>query len=456
MTTSKVAQMNLYAGATTSVSQVNNSQTDDFSKIFATQSADAGSKAQAKTETEDVNNAEGSNIAGEADAAKDTNEVKEKNATEETTQAKDAEEATDVSDVENTKDTAQTGDESELDTEKVMEAITEIMATIQNVLGVTQEELQSALEELGVTPEELLNTDMIPKIVVALTEGADELSIMTNEQLFANIQEITTKVEGLLTELSQEMKLSKEALQEMIQNMPQAEETVEEPVRVIMPENTTDIPTSEENRIQVSVERAEPVRNTDERSQSGSAGADQQMTFAQTVVEQMEQAVAKTETTYSAYTTTENIMNQIQDVIKVIQSQDMTEMELQLHPASLGNVRVQLSVKEGVLTASFTTENEVVKAALESQMIVLKQNFEEQGIKVEAVEVTVATHEFERNLDQHEEGSGEEAFAEKKKSGRRISLSELMNELDEDTLSDEDRIVAEMMKQNGNTVDYTV
>ena len=131
-------------------------------------------------------------------------------------------------------------------------------------------------------------------------------------------------------------------------------------------------------------------------------------------------------------------------------------MELQLHPATLGNVRVQLAVTEGVLTATFTTENEAVRAALESQMLVLKQNFEEQGIKVEAVEVTVASHAFERNLDSSENGAGEEQTPEKKKSGRRISLTELMNEIEEEELSDEDRIVAEMMRQNGNTVDYTV
>ena len=89
-------------------------------------------------------------------------------------------------------------------------------------------------------------------------------------------------------------------------------------------------------------------------------------------------------------------------------------------------------------------------------MLVLKQNFEQQGIKVEAVEVTVASHAFERNLDSNQNGAGEEQTPEKKKSGRRITLTELMSDVEEENLSDEDRIVAEMMKQNGNTVDYTV
>ena len=449
MTTSKVTQIGLYAGTSQTAGQVKNDQSDEFSKIFASQSAQTEPKTQTKQEnTEDVESTE--NVENVSEAKEDTS-VKD------TAKAEDTEDIKDVAETENTEDTVQNVDGEELDTEKVMEAIAEIMATIQDVLGVTPEELQSALEELGLSVEDLLNTDMIPKIVVALTEGADELSVMTNEEMFANVQEITTKVEGLLNDLSKQMDISPENLKEMLQNMPQAEPVAEEEiVQTVKTDNTTEVPVMEESRVQVSVERAETSKSAEDGRQSADTGSNQQMTFAQTVVDQIEQAVAKTEVTYTSYSTTENIMNQIQDVIKVIQTQDLTEMELQLHPATLGHVRVQLSVNEGVLTATFTTENEAVRAALESQMLVLKQNFEEQGIKVEAVEVTVASHAFERNLDSSENGAGEEGAPEKKKSGRRISLTELMNEVEEEELSDEDRIVAEMMRQNGNTVDYTV
>ena len=268
----------------------------------------------------------------------------------------------------------------------------------------------------------------------------------------------STTLERIATVMDISPEDLKGMLQDMTQNMEQPEIVVEEEtVSVVKTDDMPEVPVTEENRVQVSVERTESSRHTEDGKQGSDANANQQMTFAQNVAEQIEQAVAsKTETTYSSYSTTQNIMNQIQDVIKVIQTQDLTEMELQLHPATLGNVKVQLAVTEGVLTATFTTENEVVKAALESQMLVLKQNFEEQGIKVEAVEVTVASHAFERNLDGNENGAGEDKTPEKKKSGRRISLTELMSEVEEEELSDEDRIVAEMMRQNGNTVDYTV
>ncbi|MGN0155891.1 MAG: flagellar hook-length control protein FliK [Lachnospiraceae bacterium] len=177
----------------------------------------------------------------------------------------------------------------------------------------------------------------------------------------------------------------------------------------------------------------------------------------QQTMEQLKNAVGKAQdvqnTTYTA-ATTESIMNQITEAVKMTMKEDMTQMELQLHPASLGNVRVQVAAKDGVITASFTTQNEQVKAALESQIVVLKENFEQQGIKVEAVEVTVASHAFERNLDSNE-NSSKDQMTEKKKAVRRINLSNVTDDFEEEGLLEEEKIVADMMRQNGNTVDYT-
>ena len=42
-----------------------------------------------------------------------------------------------------------------------------------------------------------------------------------------------------------------------------------------------------------------------------------------------------------------------------------------------------------------------VKEALESQLVLFKQNMNQAGVKVDAVEVTVGSHELERNLEQN-------------------------------------------------------
>ncbi len=156
--------------------------------------------------------------------------------------------------------------------------------------------------------------------------------------------------------------------------------------------------------------------------------------------------------TYQAAQTQE-IMDQIVEYMKVNLRADVQEMELQLHPASLGTVNVQIASKEGMVTAHFTTQNETVRAIIETQLIQLKEQFEEQGIKVDAVEVTVANHQYGQQFSQ----DGEATQKDQKKSGkgvRRLNLDELEDEEDLETMEESDRISVEMMRQNGGTVDY--
>ena len=141
--------------------------------------------------------------------------------------------------------------------------------------------------------------------------------------------------------------------------------------------------------------------------------------------------------------------------MKTVTNGDFSDVEMQLHPASLGTLHIHVTNNAGVITASFVTENEAVKAAVESQMVRLAEQFEAQGVRVEAVEVTVASHGFEGNLDQSAGQS--ESGNESSRSGRRTRRIDLSgdDELDTSEMDDEERIAAEMMAANGNKVDYT-
>ena len=446
MTTSAVSQINLFGNAQSATASVKNEQNDSFSQIFASQAetkAETGAQAAKAEETRKVNEESGNEEVKDVEKNAETNDVQET-----------TEEKTDEIEMEKT--------DKVLSEEEAKEAVEELLTKISEVMNVTPQDIQNALEELGMTVEELLNTENIPALVVALTEGADELSVMTNEDVFANVQEITGKVEELLADLSAKSGMSfaeiQEAMAKMAEHNPAAEDDV-----VYTNANPTDALTTDElattleNSNVTDMQAVSRETTRDDRQGAANDNAnEQQMSFAQTIADKLEQAVAKTDAVASSYTTTtESVMNQIRDAIRVIQTQDMTEMELQLHPASLGNLRIQIAAKEGVVTAVFTTENETVRAALESQLVTLKENFAQQGVKVEAVEVTVASHAFEQNLNGDESNAGEQ-MPEKKRGSRRITLSDLTADNLVEELSDEDRIVAEMMKENGNTVDYTV
>ena len=151
---------------------------------------------------------------------------------------------------------------------------------------------------------------------------------------------------------------------------------------------------------------------------------------------------------------TEEIARQILDHMKVQVKEGVSELEMQLHPASLGNVHVLLVAKEGNITAQFTAQTEAVKAALESQMVQLREQFEEQGIKVDAVEVAVSNHQFEKQYQGDEQREFQRNDRNKVRT-RRINLEELEDEELDLLLTDEEKLQADIMKKNGSTVDFT-
>ena len=150
-----------------------------------------------------------------------------------------------------------------------------------------------------------------------------------------------------------------------------------------------------------------------------------------------------------------DVIRQVSEFTRVMYQGDTTSMEMQLNPENLGKIYVQVTAKEGVVTAHLAVQNEIVKEALENQTIQLRENMNQQGIKVEAVEVTIASHEFERNLEQNQQGNAQDEQREQASKSQRRNIS--MNQLDEMSglMSEEEMLVAKIMRDNGNSVDFT-
>jgi len=153
---------------------------------------------------------------------------------------------------------------------------------------------------------------------------------------------------------------------------------------------------------------------------------------------------------------TQNIIRQISDYMRLNVSGPETSLEMQLNPANLGRVGINISVREGAVTAQIAVENATVKQALESQMVTLRENMNNQGLKVEAVEVTIASHEFEQNLEngaptgqQQSQPGGEGRQNER---NRNLNLQDLTAEGLEE-MPEEQQLAARIMKDNGNSMD---
>ena len=379
------------------------------------------------------------------------------------------------------KTTGKSDQEEELET-AVVEAADEMVQQIADTFQVTVEEVENVLESLGLTALDLLNPENLTNVVLALNPDCDVLTLMTSEELYADLKFLMGTSEELRKQLTQNFEMSEEemnsvlnVLKENVVAQASVDEAVQTPEMVLEVEKTEihkDLKNTEVIDNAEAIDNAEydgtvlpkteEVRDRGEHSsekgeESGSLAG---QNFNQNFVEKLADAVENTShaSSFSEGIRGQDIMNQITEQIRVHVKQDTTEMELQLHPASLGSVKVQITSAGGVMTAVFTTENETVKAALEAQLIQLKDNFTQQGLKVESIEVNVSAHGFERSLDQQEQEQNRFQDSKSKKGNRRIRLNGLEDVegiLGENIASD-DRIVADMMIRNGNTVDYTV
>ena len=59
-----------------------------------------------------------------------------------------------------------------------------------------------------------------------------------------------------------------------------------------------------------------------------------------------------------------------------------SEISLQLVPESLGRVKVKLTVTDGILTGRIVVQNDETRALIQSNIVRLQENLEQQGIPV--------------------------------------------------------------------------
>lgn len=352
----------------------------------------------------------------------------------------------------------------------VEDVIAQMLAQTAQELNMTVEEVTALLEELQLNTTDLLNPDTIPVLVLKAYETTDMMELVTNQELYETVQTLTEELRGMEANLMQEAGITEEELSQVLQSMETAVQTEgqEQGMAVtVSSEKTLTVSQtdSKENSEAVTGKElteteAAPEITVIRKSTAKGKEADAQnpgqghTPFAQNL-DLANEISRMVPTTGEVFTTgsSGHIMNQVMDYLNTALQPDMTELEMQLHPESLGRVNVHLSAKEGVVTAQFTAQNETVKAVLESQMIQLKESFVQQGIKVEAVEVTVEYHGFERSMDQNTQ-SDSGAQEGRKSRPRRLRIDELQD-VEENELSEEEQLALRMMEQNGNTVDYT-
>lgn len=398
----------------------------------------------------------------------------------------------------------------------VEEFAKEVQQEVKELLGVDDAQLEAAMKELGLTYQDLMAPVNLANLVINLTGEEDQLGLLMNADFQELMQNVEVLSKNLLQELGMTPQEAAEVFTQLEQNVAQITEEVPQQMQevtdtqadVLKVQQTDDVQITEQ-KSQVtgltetnaaateSVESDGNVQNVEEpvsqevrveNDQTASQQEGQQeeapensMTteddasllqqndtteksiFTEHTFQQTVQTI-RTDNITAAPTTavpqnvvfnTLDVIRQVGEFTRVMYQGDTTSMEMQLNPENLGKIYVQVTAKEGVVTAHLAVQNEIVKEALENQTIQLRENMNQQGIKVEAVEVTIASHEFERNLEQNQQGSAQDEQREKASKSPRRNIS--MNQLDElsGLMSEEEMLVAKIMRDNGNSVDFT-
>ncbi len=406
----------------------------DFGKILEKQKTTQAQETEKKPE-EDVKESYD-------DKTPEVKDVKENHEADTNNVSKDSE-VKEVSQTESGKDAGQE-EEQEFTTEEMQlmlpmlnVAITDVKELLAAELGISMEELNALMNDMGLAEEELLNFDTVKELFIQAKGAEDVTALLTDENLLNSMQNLETEFAQIMENVQETLGMTEDDM-EGIKNQLGQFKQAQEPVITI----ETD----------VQVEKV--TEGTDANKED--APADNNQAFQWTGQNPMNTTgnvvnggnVAQPQSNFTTMQTMD-IMNQVMDYMKIQLNAETSTLEMQLQPESLGTLQIRISAKEGLMTAQFTTASDSVKAVLESQMVQLQQQLESQNIKVDAIEVMVETHAFESALQQGEER--QQTQEEKKERTRRIDLNDLVGS---EEMAEEDRIVAEMMAANGNTVDY--
>ena len=369
----------------------------------------------------------------------------------------------------------------------------DVKEVLKEELGVTDEAIEAAMQTLGLQFQDLLNQNNLANLVAELT-GADSVQQLLCSEQFVNVlQSVNDIGKDVLNALG--MNVEETVSQDNTTSSVEPEQTaiadtaartpditvedkrqtkavenapVKEQTEVI--EDTAQSDVTEDVSEQEIIPEAQNLENETEDSgeQKNTSDTDSSFKFTkgnvpaanETVVtpqHQVAQEITNVETAEPLPQTvnTQDVINQIVESARVILTEDKTSMELQLNPQNLGKIILKVTEQEGAVTAKIMTQNAVVKEALEAQTVELRQNLEQAGVKVDAVEVTVASHEFEKNLEQNAEGEKQQGEQQEKEKGRTRRLN--LNDLSElsGVMSEEETLAAKMMAEQGNSVDYT-
>lgn len=369
-----------------------------------------------------------------------------------------------------------------------------VVAEIARDLGMDEDAVRLAMETLGLTAFGVLDPQNLALLSMELTGVSTPEDLLLQPQFVDLMQDM----QKMQSELMKQLELMPEEMQKLLAQMEtvenpqtmdttdfaeviqQLEQTKEEPVvKTDAAEEQMQEPLDGKNVVsetetaaqETAAQDADTDPNGQERSdtdgfpqqknevraagQTDAHVAERTPEMAFTTNQAMEEVVPQTEDASYLSIDTMDLIEQFAEKVKVTIAGETSSMEMQLNPENLGKVYLQISSEQGTVRAHIAASEEAVKNALETQVAELRETLEKSGVKVDSIEVTVASHEFERNLEQGQRREFEEGQRQQEQQSQRRNIN--LSSLDElsSLMTEEEALVAQIMKDNGNSVDLT-
>lgn len=335
----------------------------------------------------------------------------------------------------------------------VVKVVEELKSQIAKELGIEVTELEKLMEDMNLTDVQLFDADTLKSLVMAVNGFTSSQDMLFDSEALAEFKNVLATMENCKTELNEvgvivledgfyleetnELLSVNEAKEEISVG---ANEEVEE-ADVFEGENVKASESSEKQGKTFSEEKDakdnknnEGLFDTKVNTGVGSVSVDPLVNIEQA----LDAKVGKT--------ISDSILNQIAEKIKLNVGGEFKSIEMQLYPEHLGKVGIEVVAREGMLTAKIYVENEAVKNVLETRLAELKESFNNQGLKVEDVEVTIASHSFEEN-DLYD-GRNQ---AEQNKGRNKKNIGAFFKGVEDDVEETDEEELKEIL---GNTVSY--
>ncbi len=387
---------------------------------------------------------------------------------------------------------------------------------VKDVLGIDDDTFANAMTALGLSPLDLLESNNLAKLVLFVNGSSDFTDLLTDENMMNQLNELSDILGNLNWEdltgmsksdflegvedfnaksqtgsdvfkedapaLAQETAVDAADSGNTSENVSAEEEsatntnnvsTEKKSVQGETTVNTSD--NSSDTKVEVSVTKSEESSSQQSSSSSQSEDDMSEVTHNQTIseddvttdnqhtvrndfIQNLNQAVndtvqvAKPESVRMQQMV--DIVNQVVEKIKVSIGTESTSMEMQLNPEHLGKLLLNVSSKNGVMTAVFSVQSEEAKAALESQMYTLRENLELRELKVDAVEVNVSDFDFSHSDQQTMNGDQSKAD---NGNGKQMKFDFDDEASSEEMISNEEKeaVRKQVMRDNGSQIDFT-